>query len=50
MEHALTHTIGFDEGFLDIDVEYIRADDMVKLGWLYLNRGLWNGKRLLSEK
>ena len=29
---------------------YIRADDMVKLGWLYLNRGVWNGKRLLSEK
>ena len=23
---------------------------MVKLGWLYLNRGVWNGKRLLSEK
>ena len=131
VEHALMHTIGFDEGFLDIDVEdvcayptddylsmvfahplrhrpgehsqytdaafyllsrvvscvagknvdallydavlgplgfreaawsrcphgfpigatglYIRADDMVKLGWLYLNRGVWNGKRLLSE-
>lgn len=132
VENALTHTIGFDEGFLDIDVEdvcayptddylsivfdhplchkpgthsqysdaafyllsrvvsrvagenvdallydavlgqlgfrevawsrcphgfpigatglYIRADDMVKLGWLYLNRGMWNGKRLLSGR
>ncbi len=132
VEHALTHTIGFDEGFLDIDMDdvcayptddylsivfdhplhhcpgahsqysdaafyllsrvvtrvagenvdamlydavlgplgfrevawsrcphgfpigatglYIRADDMVKLGWLYLNRGVWNRERLLSEK
>lgn len=132
VEHALTHTIGFDEGFLDIDVEdtgayptddylsmvfahplrhkpgthsqysdaafyllsrvvsrvagenvdsllydrilrplgfrevawsrcprqypigatglYIRSDDMVKLGWLYLNGGMWEGERLLSDQ
>ena len=26
------------------------CDDAAKLGLLYLNRGMWNGKRLLSEK
>ena len=29
---------------------YIRARDMVKLGWLYSQRGLWEGRRLISEK
>lgn len=29
---------------------YIRCDDAVKLGQLYINRGVWNGERLLSEK
>ncbi len=28
---------------------YIRSDDMVKLGGLYLQKGVWNGQRLLSE-
>ena len=132
IDHALTHRIGFDAGFLDIDVEdvnayptddylemvfshpiayepgthrqysdaafyllarlagrlagegvdsflwkhllkpmqfkevawsrcphehpigatglYISSGDMVKLGALYLNDGIWNGQRLLSEE
>ncbi len=29
---------------------YIRARDMVKLGYLYSQRGAWEGKQLLSEK
>jgi len=29
---------------------YIRTDDMVKLGALYLNKGIYNGHRILSEK
>ncbi len=29
---------------------YIRAEDAAKLGALYLHGGLWQGKRLLSEK
>lgn len=29
---------------------YIRARDMVKLGWLYSQRGMWEGRRLISEK
>lgn len=28
---------------------FIRVEDMVKLGVLYLNRGLWKGTRILSE-
>jgi len=28
---------------------YIRVTDMIKLGSLYLNDGIWNGKRLLSS-
>ncbi len=28
---------------------YIRPEDMAKLGQLVMNKGLWNGKRLLSE-
>lgn len=132
VEHALTHRLGFDEGFLDIDTEdvtayptddylqivlshrlplgpgtqrqysdaayyllsrvvsrianekvdslllrrilkpmgfgevawsrcpneypigatglYIYAEDMVKLGALYMNGGVWQGKRLISEE
>lgn len=29
---------------------YIRTEDMVKLGGLFLNRGMWKGQRLLSEE
>lgn len=29
---------------------YIHSSDMVKLGWLYLNNGVYNGERLLSEE
>jgi len=29
---------------------YIRADDMVKLGAVYLNKGMWKGQRILSEE
>lgn len=29
---------------------YIRAEDMVKLGALYLNGGIYNGKRILSKE
>ncbi len=28
---------------------HINMEDMLKLGVLYLNRGVWNGKRILSE-
>ncbi len=28
---------------------YIRADDMVKLGALYLQNGIWQGRRIISE-
>ncbi len=29
---------------------FLKVQDMAKLGWLYLNRGVWEGKRLLSEE
>ncbi len=29
---------------------YIRSDDMVKLGGVYLNGGIYHGKRIVSEK
>lgn len=29
---------------------YIRARDMVKLGYLYSQRGMWEGRRLISEE
>lgn len=29
---------------------HISPEDMLKLGVLYLNKGLWNGERILSEK
>ena len=29
---------------------YVRAKDMIKLVWLYMNRGIYEGKRILSEK
>jgi len=28
---------------------YIRSEDMVKLGWVYLNSGMYEGKRIISE-
>ena len=28
---------------------YVKAEDMVKLAWLYKNKGVWNGQRILSE-
>ena len=38
---------GICEGGVGI---HVSADDIAKLGLLYLNRGMFNGKRLLSEK
>lgn len=29
---------------------YIRTEDMVKLGILFLNNGLWNGEQIISKK
>lgn len=29
---------------------YIRTQDMVKLGWVYLNAGMYNDKHIISEK
>ena len=29
---------------------YVRAKDMIKLVWLYMNGGIYEGKRILSEK
>ena len=29
---------------------YLRSEDMVKLGILYLNKGLWKGTRVISEE
>lgn len=29
---------------------FARSDDVAKLGWVYANNGLYDGKRLLSEK
>ena len=28
---------------------YVKAEDMVKLAWLYKNKGLYNGQRIVSE-
>ncbi|MBQ4109966.1 MAG: serine hydrolase [Clostridia bacterium] len=36
-----------NEGGIGINAS---ADDLTKLGLLYLNKGVWNGKRLLSEE
>lgn len=38
---------GVNEGGIGIQVT---SDDIVRLGRLYLNRGVWEGKRLLSEQ
>lgn len=38
---------GICEGGVGI---HVSVDDIAKLGLLYLNRGIYNGKRLLSEK
>lgn len=38
---------GVNEGGIGIQVT---SDDIIRLGRLYLNRGVWEGKRLLSEK
>ena len=38
---------GSNEGGTGI---HVSVDDISKLGLLYLNRGVWNGTRLLSEK
>ena len=38
---------GTNEGGCGI---HICSDDIVKLGLLYLNKGMWNGKRILSEE
>lgn len=29
---------------------YIRSDDMIKIGGVYLNKGIYHGKRIVSEK
>lgn len=29
---------------------YLKPHDMAKIGWLYLNKGRWNGKRIMPEK
>ena len=29
---------------------YVKAEDMIKLAWLYKNRGVYNGTRILSEE
>ena len=29
---------------------YIRTEDMLKLGILYLNKGIWKGERIISEE
>ena len=38
---------GESEGGCDI---HVSADDIAKLGRLYLHKGVWNGKRILSEE
>lgn len=38
---------GVNEGGIGIQ---ITSDDIIKLGRLYANRGMWNGQRLLSEQ
>lgn len=39
--------LGFNIGASSL---YIRADDAVKLGELYLRNGVWNGERLISRE
>lgn len=29
---------------------YLRTEDMAKIGWLYLNRGMWGDRRIFSEE
>ena len=63
LDDLMWETLLFDLGFTELAWSrcplghpmgatglYIKCEDMVKLGVLYLNRGVYKGKRLLSEK
>ena len=45
--HWETSPEGIEDGGWGL---YLRREDVAKLGQLYLNGGVWNGKRLLSEE
>ncbi len=49
MENMIFNTVysGINEGGIGIQAS---SDDIAKLGLLYLNKGVFNGKRILSEK
>ncbi len=42
-----TYKSGKSQGAIGL---YINVDDIAKMGLLFLNRGVWNGKQILSEK